>query len=252
MAKRKEKAEDGAPAWVVTYGDMMSLLLTFFIILVSMSELKQDQKFQRVMESLRMAFGYKGGIGRVPTEQIPELSLIKQLLVLDIPKEVLHLGSSPDQGVDGKRPRVETVRKKDDWFAGYMRFERFSDELLPGRNDLVKKFADLFRGRTNLVEIVGHTTLEDLPEGGIFASKDDLAFARARQVRDLLVEYGLQVEQLRVISAADHEPLLAQAYTEERRLRNRRVEIMVTESLIHDYEGEELSIQERANLKEDR
>ncbi len=52
---RKRKAEDGAPAWVVTYGDMMSLLLTFFIILVSMSELKADHKFQRVMESLRQA-----------------------------------------------------------------------------------------------------------------------------------------------------------------------------------------------------
>ncbi len=57
MARKPKKPEDGAPAWVVTYGDMMSLLLTFFIILVSMSELKQDHKFQRVMKSVRQAFG---------------------------------------------------------------------------------------------------------------------------------------------------------------------------------------------------
>ena len=36
----------GIPEWVVTFGDMMSLLLTFFIMLVSMSEMKQEEKFQ--------------------------------------------------------------------------------------------------------------------------------------------------------------------------------------------------------------
>ena len=35
-----EEEQGGVPEWVVTYGDMMSLLLTFFIMLVSMSELK--------------------------------------------------------------------------------------------------------------------------------------------------------------------------------------------------------------------
>ena len=47
--KKKNKGGGGAPEWMVTFGDMMSLLLCFFVILVSMSEMKQDQKFQEVM-----------------------------------------------------------------------------------------------------------------------------------------------------------------------------------------------------------
>ena len=252
MARRPKKAEDGAPAWVVTYGDMMSLLLTFFIILVSMSELKQDRKFQRVMESLRQAFGYKGGIGVVPIDQPPDTSIIVRLKEIVLPDEVLHIGSVPDKGVDGREERVESVRKREDVFAGDLQFERFSDQMLPRRKALLGRFVEEVRGRTNLIEIVGHTTLEALPPASRFSTKDDLAFARARKVRDVLVELGLPPKQLRVISAADHEPLVSQAYTKDRLARNRRVEVVLMETLIWDYEGEKLSIEERTNLREGR
>ena len=38
----EEDPPAGVPEWVVTYGDMMSLLLTFFIMLVSMSKIKEE------------------------------------------------------------------------------------------------------------------------------------------------------------------------------------------------------------------
>ncbi len=252
MARKSKAAEDGAPAWVVTYGDMMSLLLTFFIILVSMSELKADHKFQRVMESLRQAFGYKGGIGSFPTDQPPDTSIIVRLKEMVILDKVLRIGDSPDKGIDGREARVENVRKREDVFAGDLQFERFSDRPLPRRKELLGRFVEEFRGRTNLIEIVGHTTLEDLPPASRFPTKDDLAFARARKVRDLLVELGLPPRQLRVISAADHEPLVSQAYTDDRLARNRRVEVVLMKTLIQDYDGEKLSIEERTNSREGR
>jgi len=49
-------AADSAPAWMVSYGDMMSLLLTLFVMLVSMSEIKQNDKFQGVADSLHEQF----------------------------------------------------------------------------------------------------------------------------------------------------------------------------------------------------
>ena len=58
MAVMEEEQQAGIPEWVVTFGDMMSLLLTFFIMLFGMSEIKQEQKFQALMESLRHQFGY--------------------------------------------------------------------------------------------------------------------------------------------------------------------------------------------------
>ena len=48
--------EEGAPLWTVTFGDMMSLLLTFFILMYSMSELKQD-RFLLASKSLNEAIG---------------------------------------------------------------------------------------------------------------------------------------------------------------------------------------------------
>jgi chemotaxis protein MotB len=49
----------GVPEWVVTYGDMMSLLLTFFIMLVSLSDVKADAKYRAILESLQKYTGYR-------------------------------------------------------------------------------------------------------------------------------------------------------------------------------------------------
>src|SRR5690606_15939736 len=54
----EEEPEAGIPEWVVTFGDMMSLLLTFFIMLVSMSEMKEEEKYQAMVESFREQFGH--------------------------------------------------------------------------------------------------------------------------------------------------------------------------------------------------
>ena len=48
--------EEGAPAWVVTFGDLMSLLLCFFVLLLSFSEMDKA-KYKEVSGSLAKAFG---------------------------------------------------------------------------------------------------------------------------------------------------------------------------------------------------
>ena len=69
----------GAPNWVMTYGDMMSLLLTFFIILVSISEIRDVDKYQAIVVQIQQAFGMLGGSGRASLEDIPATSLIRRL-----------------------------------------------------------------------------------------------------------------------------------------------------------------------------
>jgi len=53
-----EPEEIGIPEWVVTFGDMMSLLLTFFIMLVSLSEIKEEEQYQAMTDSIQESFGY--------------------------------------------------------------------------------------------------------------------------------------------------------------------------------------------------
>ena len=51
-----EVEEEGAPAWVVTFGDLMSLLLCFFVLLLSFSEMDRN-KYRIVSGSMKNAFG---------------------------------------------------------------------------------------------------------------------------------------------------------------------------------------------------
>jgi len=54
--EEEQKCDEGAPGWVVTFGDMMSLLLTFFILLLSFASMEQA-KFQVIASSMNKAFG---------------------------------------------------------------------------------------------------------------------------------------------------------------------------------------------------
>lgn len=48
---------EGTPAWMLTFGDLMALLLTFFVMLTSMGEFKSDERFQSILTSMRKQFG---------------------------------------------------------------------------------------------------------------------------------------------------------------------------------------------------
>ncbi len=55
-ASEECECEEGAPAWVVTFGDLMSLLLTFFVLLLSFSRM-DNERFKELAGSLKEAFG---------------------------------------------------------------------------------------------------------------------------------------------------------------------------------------------------
>lgn len=57
----------GAPAWLATFADLMTLLMCFFVLLLSFSEM-DAQKFKKAVGSLRLAFGVQR---EIVTEQTP-------------------------------------------------------------------------------------------------------------------------------------------------------------------------------------
>ena len=46
--RKPPAAMRGAPSWTVTFGDLMSLLLTFFVMLFSISEVKQNKVYELI------------------------------------------------------------------------------------------------------------------------------------------------------------------------------------------------------------
>lgn len=237
--KKAKPASEGAPAWMVTYGDIMTLLLCFFVIIVSMSEVKQDQRFQQVMESLRRAFGgYVGSIGATPIKNEPTNALIQRLLQLEVPKMTDKRGDSDEEGIHGKKFRVTNVRDGlEVVIGGRISFERFSATLKSEGRDLIGRAAQRLRGYNTKILVRGHATHEALPIDSMYKNSRDLSYARAQAAARELVANGVREVRLVLVAVGDTEPLVRQAYTEGRRAVNRRVEILVTEDLIEDYAG---------------
>ncbi|MGB0714397.1 MAG: OmpA/MotB family protein [Phycisphaerae bacterium] len=243
MPGKKEEPPAGAPEWMVTYGDAMTLLLCFFVIIVSMSEVKKDEKFQQVIESLRAAFGgYQGAPGAVPTQNVPNNVLIQRLQELEVPIHTNKKGDSDEEGIHGKKVRVTDVRDGIEVvIGGLISFERFSATLKPEARDLLAQTAQRIRGYNTKILVRGHATKERLPLDSVYDDARDLSYARAKAVADELVRQGIRPVRLMLVAVGDAEPLVRQAYTEPRRAKNRRVEILVTEDLISDREGSSLA-----------
>src|SRR5690554_2057827 len=106
MNKKPKKREEGAPLWVLTYGDLMSLLLVFFVLIVSMSKIKEDEQ-QRFLEEVIEAFGAKGGGGRMPTDMDPTMSEITRQVELQIrTHREVNQSNATDPGMQGREEAV--------------------------------------------------------------------------------------------------------------------------------------------------
>ncbi len=237
--KDKCKCEEGAPLWVMTFGDMMSLLLTFFILLVSMSEIKQEDQFRVVADMVKKSFGVRGGGGRVYSNTDPEMSLQKVLEELEVRSQVHQkVSNSDDPGIEGRRPQVTRVRKG--WIidvGGKITFEPLSDELTEDSRQKLLKVAEIIRDLNNKVEIRGHTSNLEDTRGSPYDDSRELSYARAAKVEDFLISKkggNLRSERMTLVAVADREPLVKRAYDAERHRNNRRVEIVLLEAVVDD------------------
>jgi chemotaxis protein MotB len=236
MAKRKKDDGGGVPEWVVTFGDMMSLLLCFFILLQMFSELKQDHEYQRVVTAVKEAFGYSGGIGVLPTNDPPLRSIIEQLeeMALRQQKE-LQISNSQTKGVDGPEMRVTKVRDGIVFtLGGPSMFEPGSAELTPPVLEQLEQLAKLLAGRNNKISVRGHASPMYLPEDSPFDDLDDLSWHRAKNVTDALVGFGLDDRVFRMEAVGTREPVRPRAINPQDAAENRRVEVIQNEQTVDD------------------
>ncbi|MTI16917.1 hypothetical protein E1162_06665 [Rhodobacteraceae bacterium RKSG542] len=79
MAAKKKDAKPGAPGWMVTFADLMSLLVCFFVLIISFS-IQDQQKLQVVAGSIKEAFGIKMEMkraGMIEIDGIPMRDFMK-------------------------------------------------------------------------------------------------------------------------------------------------------------------------------
>jgi len=245
MAKKK-KAGGGAPEWVVTYGDMMSLLLCFFIMLAALSELKKEDDFKMIAEMVKQGLGARSAGGMVPTDMDPAMSLKQRLEKIQLQtKRGKDPSHADDPGTEGRYEAVIIVRPGIRFIRGSrITFEPGSADLNDEGRRRLDQVAQQLRGQNNKIIVAGHAASAEVDLG---SDKSDLwlwrlSYARAQAVMAYLTseETGIRPERFRLEANAAREPLKNRVYTPLGRTPNRRVEVFESELLVDDFTRPEM------------
>lgn len=227
MPKQRKQDSPTVPEWVVTYGDLMSLLLCFFILLAAFSELKKPEEYQRVLDAIREAFGYQGERGAAPLTDAVALSV---LLHPELRAPEPRLADDvPDPNIPGRHARVHDIRRGNRYAVGAaLVFGPGEWELSESmRQSLQQQVVPKIKGQTTRIDIAGHAFgLEDKRSGLDYV---ELAYKRAREVQRFLIEQGIEAERLVVEVVGDSEPFVLADGPNGSVAGNRRVQVWLTE-----------------------
>jgi chemotaxis protein MotB len=227
----EEDAPPGVPEWVVTYGDMMSLLLTFFIMLVSMSELKEEGKNRAALNSYKELFGPTDGASGVPGRTFNNRSSNDFMSSERGNKKTgLEKGSVQSAGGGGPETAVQPVNHgKIVTIGGALEFDQFATDLADDSVADLNRIIEAIKKVPNRVVVRGHAWAEPLRQKPQFRDQHDLSFARARSVAKYLIENGINPDRILVSAAGDYEPRVVTRNIEDRR-HNRRVDVFTIDS----------------------
>jgi len=231
--------EEGAPAWMATFGDLMSLLLTFFILILSFANMDVI-KFSAAVGSLRDAFGTRQvdpgeRESLAPTViRLSENPFTRAVQIIDLPKRVraaeadllrriqlMMATHELEKLVEAEQTgRGVVVRVR-----GQLLFDPGSARLRPEAFVVLREISELVRDVDNAVSIEGHTDDEPIRTAE-FPSNWHLSADRAIATLEYLA--GAEKIEPRRLSAAgfaDMKPLVPND-SPEHRDENRRVEFV--------------------------
>jgi len=253
MRRRMRKKENsGAPKWMVTYSDMVTLVLVFFILLFSMSQIDLH-KFESITQSFqsRAVLDFlpstvpaddefpsnngTGGSGVIADDEKEEPNLedlmeyledwekkaeVNNRLYTDV-QDFLHTEELGD---------VISATQTDEGVILVLQdnilFDPGKAEILDSGRDFLNKVAHLINDITNIVRVEGHT--DNRPMSSYrYPSNWELSGARAGSVvRYLIEEHGIDEERFLIAGYGETRPV-APNDTAENQSKNRRVEIVI-------------------------
>jgi len=188
---RKKREPAGIPAWMVTFGDMMSLLLCFFIMLFALSQITPI-KWEAFVETLQARMGYAGRSPVPSTANMPSAALGS--VSERARRTAAHTGGQPDPGRAGDHVPRQTIREDGDLVrGGLIRFDLESDELNEQGRRSLEALLQILEGSANKIMVVGYFSPAE-EGGGIYSRGVYLAHARAVNVMDYLISLGLREE----------------------------------------------------------
>jgi chemotaxis protein MotB len=186
--KREPPKEEMAPLWMCTYGDLMSLLLCFFVMLFALSTITPP-RVEALTEALRQDIvGYAG----ISTSKSPKAK--STVVVSDSAARsrsiAALLGGQPAPGPAGDSGRVQTMLIDGEVVrGGFIRFEPENDELTEQAKVELKMILSILRGSPYKIIVRGYAAPT---EGSGIYDDPELAYSRVVSVVDELVSLGLR------------------------------------------------------------
>ena len=225
--------DEGLPAWMATFADMVTLLLCFFVLLLSFAE-QSEEKYRDALGSIKGAFGVKEV--RAISEQMALFNTTSEAtkdmaskishderLLLGVVMRIKSLLESTD--VELKEGAGVTADRDGVVFSANSSamFEPGSAELRPRAHEILDNVVKVLKDyKLNLV-VRGHTDNRPISTKK-FPSNWELSAARAAVALDYILRKGdIEISRAKAVGYADTRPAVPNDTDEDRR-KNQRVE----------------------------
>ena len=248
--KKKEDAPRGAAEYMLTWGDMQSLLLAFFVVLFALSsQTKSDvQEFKVILSIVQGSLGILPGGNTISERQLMDAGLNVSRLAESNPGK----GKFEDTKIKIQE-KLSAAEKHGD--VSVYRDERgviinITDSILfnPGdarirdnrASGVLDEVVELLRDDikvgaiTNAVRIEGHSDDDPVAQGGPYRDNWELSTARAISVLRHLEGSGkVSPDRLSAVGYGEYHPVSSND-TDEGKSLNRRVEIVVLKGVAEE------------------
>ncbi|EQB35683.1 MULTISPECIES: flagellar motor protein MotS [Virgibacillus] len=237
----RKSHKTGAPKWMVTYSDMVTLILVFFILLFSMSQIDLE-KFEAISKSFRNDMIFDSYSSLVPLEH-PSRNQETETLTKEIAlpsMDDLEEKSSLDRLMqevntylnDNNLNEVIAANRTDQGVELILQerilFASGEAEILDEGKPFLDKIGSLLLELPNHIYVEGHTDNRPIANYR-YPSNWELSGARASSViRYLLQENNLDSNRFSSVGYADTQPIVPND-SADNWSKNRRVEIVILE-----------------------
>ena len=217
--------EHKTPAWALTFADLMSILLCFFVLLFSASEIDVEQ-YKDISDSLTGAFNTKDKIDKIKELKL-DASIVKQKISNKQKLKAENIAMSLAPEIQAKLLEVDV--NKNTIIIRLMANSSFtpnSATVKPILIPVINKISEVLSKATGNIDVVGHTDDSAL-DSVAYQSNWDLSSARASSVTNVLLSNKLlKQNRFKVVGLGSTSPIVDNT-NNTNRLYNRRVEIIL-------------------------
>jgi chemotaxis protein MotB len=242
MSRKKEKiVKDTTERWLLTYADLMNLLLILFIILYAMSQVDQV-KYEQLSNSFKEAFGISSSAEKI----LPEANSVIPIQTPVQNEDTGGTGKTEEEQMEEVKQKVDDIAKKEGLAGSILvsieercvvisikekvLFKSGSADIDPVSRQTIEAIGRVLQAIPGKqIRVEGHTDADPIRTSK-FPDNQELSTARANSVWRILVrDAGLEPTVVSATGYGEYRPLVPND-TDAQKAQNRRVDIAILRS----------------------